>query len=113
MLDDDAIISNKITMSLLAYMYTHGVRDITVRIINKEDRIIIVAEGETDTEPHDIKEFNKLLNNERLPSVGGFYSNLLGVNEDVNDINLLSSLVDEGMIVYHDKILSFYASRMK
>ena len=112
-LDDEAIISNKITISLLTYMYSNGVRGITVRIQNEEDKIIIVAEGRADRKPSDIDEFNKLLNNKRLPSIAGFYSNMLGISEDVNDINLLSSLVDEGMVIYHDKILSFYASRFK
>ena len=99
-LDDSAIISNKITVSLLTYMYSNGVKDITVRIQNEDDKIVIVAEGETDKKPNDLEEFNKLLN-------------MLGIGEDVNDINLLSSMVDEGMILYHEKVLSFYAARHK
>lgn len=112
-LDDSAIISNKITVSLLTYMYSNGVKDITVRIQNEDDKIVIVAEGEADKKPSDLEEFNRLLNNKRLPSIGGYYSNMLGIGEEVNDINLLSSMVDEGMILYHDKTLSFYAARHK
>ncbi|MDO5018403.1 MAG: hypothetical protein Q4E02_03805 [Lagierella massiliensis] len=111
MLENNAIISNNITISLLSYMYRNGVRDISVRIKNEEEKIVIIAEGKTNKEPEDIDELNRLLNNERLPSIAGYYGNMLGISEDVNDINLLSSLVDEGMIIYHDNILSFYASR--
>lgn len=51
MLDYDSIISIKISNSLLSYMFTNGVKDITVRIVSKEDSIQVIAEGKTDREP--------------------------------------------------------------
>ncbi|OXZ33514.1 hypothetical protein [Finegoldia magna] len=40
-----------------------------------------------------------------------YYANLLGWESDYNDINLLGSMVDSGIISYDGKILSFYVER--
>lgn len=113
MLDYDSIISIKISNSLLSYMFTNGVKDITVRIVSKEDSIQVIAEGKTDRELKDLDELNKLIKKERLGSVEDFYGNMLGISDNVNDIGLLGSMVDDGLIVYDSGLLTFYATRYK
>lgn len=108
----DAVVSKRITNSVLNYMIEHGVEDITIRLKVKDDKIIIIAEGNTEKKPNDIDELNSLINQKRISTLEEYYSTLLGYSDNVNDIDLLGSMVDEGCINYNDNLLTFYAMRI-
>ena len=108
---NDIKVGKRISNSILSYMMERGVDDISLRITRVNKRITIIAEGETDIEPTDLKEFNILLKQKRTPSLEEYYSTLLGYSDNINDIDLLGSMLDEGYISYDGKLLTFYAMR--
>lgn len=109
---DDTVISKRITNSILNYMMERGVEDITMRLKVNDKCIVIIAEGEVDKKPKDLEELNTLINQKRIKTLEEYYSSLLGYSDNVNDIDLLGSMLDEGSISYDGNILTFYAMRV-
>lgn len=109
---NDAIFAKRIMNSILSYMMDRGVEDITVRLKVNDERIIAVAEGEVDKKPADLEELNQLINQKKIKTLEEYYSSLLGYSDNVNDIDLLGSMLDEGSISYDGDILTFYAMRI-
>ena len=108
---DDTVISKRITNSILNYLMERGVEDITMRLKVNDECIVIIAEGEVDKKPKDLDELNELINQKRIKTLEEYYSSLLGYSDNVNDIDLLGSMLDEGSISYDGNILTFYAMR--
>ena len=111
MRSNDIKVSKRISNSILNYMMERGVDDINLRINRFNNKITIIAEGETITEPADLEEFNHLIQQKRTPSLEEYYGTLLGYSDNINDIDLLGSMLDEGYISYDGKLLTFYAMR--
>ncbi len=112
MKNSDIVISKRITNSILNYLMENGVEDVTIRLKVSDEKIVIVAEGIVDTKPEGIDRLNQLINHKRSSSLEEYYSTLLGYSDNVNDIDLLGSMLDEGSISYDGKLLSFYAMRV-
>lgn len=112
MKNSDIIISKRITNSILNYLMENGVEDITIRLKVNDEKIVIVAEGNSDRRPDGLDRLNQLINHKRTSSLEEYYSTLLGYSDNVNDIDLLGSMLDEGSISYDGKLLSFYAMRV-
>ena len=107
----DIINSKRIVNSILNYMMEIGVEDISMRVKASDNEIVVICEGEVSKEPADIKRLNELMNDKRTSTTEEYYSALLGYSDNVNDIDLLGSMLDEGYISYDGKLITFFATR--
>ncbi len=107
----DIVNSKRITNSILNYVLQRGVEDVSLRVKVTEYEITIIAEGELDEKPKDLERLNALMNDNKTSTMEEYYSTLLGYSDNVNDIDLLGSMLDEGSISYDGKLLTFYATR--
>lgn len=104
-------VGKRISNSILNYMMEREVDNINLRINRFNNKITVIAEGETKTKPTDLEEFNYLIQQKRTPSLEENYSTLLGYSGNIIDIDLLGFILDEGDISYDGKLLTFYAMR--
>ncbi|WP_100064923.1 hypothetical protein [Miniphocaeibacter massiliensis] len=107
----DIINSKRIVNSILNYMMERGVEDINFRLKVTDEVLTIIAEGKTSKKPKDLDRLNALMNDKRTSITEEYYSALLGYSDNVNDIDLLGSMLDEGAISYDGELLSFFATR--
>ncbi|MDL2310580.1 hypothetical protein LJC13_01215 [Peptostreptococcaceae bacterium OttesenSCG-928-C18] len=107
----DVINSKRIVNSIINYMMERNVEDILMRLKVSDNEIIVICEGEVDKEPKDISRLNELMNDKRSVITEEYYGTLLGYSDNVNDIDLLGSMIDEGYISYDGKLLTFFAIR--
>ncbi len=100
-----------IVSEILSYFFMYDTKDIRVEANFKDDMLIIIAEGIPNKNPKHLDDMRRLINVSRSPQIEDYYEDLLGWESDYNDINLLGSMVDSGIISYDGKILSFYVER--
>ncbi len=100
-----------IVSEILSYFFMYDTKSIRIDSEFKDDKLIIIAEGIPTKRPQHLEDMKRLINVRRSPQIEDYYATLLGWESDYNDINLLGSMVDSGIISYDGKILSFYVER--
>lgn len=102
----------KIVDELISLYFNIGITDLHIDLQYTEKNIIVTLEGDCENPPLEkLDSLQEVLNTPRQEELDEYYWELVGENDQYQELTLLGALVDRGKIDYKDNRLKIIVYR--
>lgn len=102
----------KLMNELVNFCLGIGMNDLDISFKCHKDKGEITVSGYADNPPmEELQELEEILNAPRQDELEEYYWVLVGDGHGMHELEMVGTLVDNGSIVYEDKILTIYICR--